>query len=583
MYITSFSKILTALVAFALLGSVRLAAQTLDSVTVNSKLSTSDSLKVKDLFFSALRQKESGNLEEAVESLLQILNIDTQNEAANYELSRISFQQKDYGKAAAYAREAVNVNPNNEKYWNVLADVYKQMEDFASLVPVFDQLIRLKPKVEQPYYDKAYALFLTKKYDAALDQYKLIEKNFGSNDTLFMARQQIYLAQNQSEKAIGAMLSRKQKNPKDKRNYLLLADLYLKLKQPKDALDALDSANILFPDDPYVSISKAEAYHALRKESASFNEMKKAFQSDSMNIEAKIQVLMSYYTQSDKSKKAGFVNELANMLTQKYAKDGRAFAVNGDLLMRQDRQNEAHTQYLTAIKLDPKMEGVWEQLLQLEMTMGLLKEAEAHGKQATAIFTNHPVILFFAGQAALVNHNYKDARGYLESALNNAPENNALLTGQIYSGLGDTYHNLKMYDESDVAYGEALSLDSNNVYVLNNYAYYLALRNAHLDEAARMAAKVNELEPDNSSYEDTYAWVLYYQGKYEQAAEWIKKAIDHSDDASDTLLDHYGDILFKQGKIDDAVTYWEKAKGAASLAGKNVDSLLKKINDRQIK
>ncbi len=557
-------------------------AQDVDTIAVRSKLSVADSLNVKNLFFSALSAKESGRIDEATTSLLQILDIDTRSDAAYYELARISFQAQDYGKAAAYAREAVNINPDNEWYWNVLADVYKQMEDFASLVPVFDQLIRLKPAVEQSYYDKAYALFLTKKYDDALHQYKLIEDKFGANDTLFMARQQIYLAQKKPQKAIDAMVARQQGHPNDKRNYLLLADLYMKLKQPKDAMAVLDTANAKFAEDPYVSISKAEVYNMMKKESAAFNEMKKAFQSDSMDIEAKIQVLMSYYAQSEQGKKAGFANELANMLTQKYPQDGRAFAVNGDLLMRQERQNEAHTQYLSAIKLSPKMEGVWEQLLQLEMAMGLYKEATAHGQEATALFQNQPVIIYFAGQASLTTGAPKEARTFLESALNNAPDNNAILTGQIYSSLGDVYHNLRMYDESDVAYGEALALDSGNVYVLNNYAYYLALRKERLKDAEAMAANANELEPDNSSYEDTYAWVLFHQGNYQKAAEWIEKAVDHSEHASDTLLEHYGDILFKLGKVDDAVGYWEKAKRAATSTGKNVDLLSKKINDRQI-
>src|SRR5690606_32580031 len=128
---------------------------------------------------------------------------------------------------------------------------------------------------------------------------------------------------------------------------------------------------------------------------------------------------------------------------------------------------------------------------------------------------------------------------------------------------GDVYHGLQMYAESDVAYEEAIALDSTNAYALNNYAYYLALRKEKLPLAAEMSKKSNELEPDFASYEDTYAWVLFQQGEYEEALVWIKRAIDHADGASDTLLEHYGDILAKLGRIDDAIVQWEKARTAA--------------------
>jgi Tfp pilus assembly protein PilF len=104
-----------------------------------------------------------------------------------------------------------------------------------------------------------------------------------------------------------------------------------------------------------------------------------------------------------------------------------------------------------------------------------------------------------------------------------------------------------------------LKLDPNNVFVLNNYAYYLSLRKVKLDRAAQMAKLANELAPNQASFEDTYAWVLFQQGKYTDALQWIKKALEHGN-SSGELLEHYGDILFKAGNLEDALEQWKKAK-----------------------
>src|SRR5690606_8980259 len=137
--------------------------------------------------------------------------------------------------------------------------------------------------------------------------------------------------------------------------------------------------------------------------------------------------------------------------------------------------------------------------------------------------------------------------------------------------LGDLYHALAMHDVSDIAYEEALAIDSNNSYILNNYAYYLALRKENLAKAASYSKKSNEINPGNSSYQDTYAWVLFQQGKYAEALNWIKEALESSENVSATLLEHHGDILFKLGDQAAALNQWTKARKLAIANGEDVD------------
>src|SRR5690606_11520029 len=245
--------------------------------------------------------------------------------------------------------------------------------------------------------------------------------------------------------------------------------------------------------------------------------------------------------------------------------------VKGDVYMQLQQLESARQAYLEALDINQYIENIWQQLLQVELQMAKYNDVELHGKESLKLFPNHPLLLFFTGHGFLGSRKYSEARVYLEGALNVANEEHTPLLTQLYSNLGDLYNALDMHAESDVAYEEAIALDSTNAYALNNYAYYLAIRKEKLELAAEMSKKSNELEPDFASYEDTYAWVLFQQGEYEEALVWIKRAIDHADGASDTLLEHYGDILAKLGRIDDAIAQWRKALAMSKSAGKDID------------
>ncbi len=130
--------------------------------------------------------------------------------------------------------------------------------------------------------------------------------------------------------------------------------------------------------------------------------------------------------------------------------------------------------------------------------------------------------------------------------------------------LGDTYHSLKDTTESDKAYEKSLSLKNDNAYVLNNYAYYLSLRNQDLDKAETMSKKAVTLDPKNSSFQDTYGWVLYKLHRYDDARTWVGKALEDKDSVSSEVMEHYGDILYKLGDTESGTGILAKSKSKGS-------------------
>jgi tetratricopeptide (TPR) repeat protein len=218
----------------------------------------------------------------------------------------------------------------------------------------------------------------------------------------------------------------------------------------------------------------------------------------------------------------------------------------------------------------------WQNLLFLDSQAGLSDSVIVHAEQALELFPNQAMIYYFNGIAYLRKKNYSEAAQTLEQA-KKLSANNPNLLGEIDSMLGDAYNEMRENEKSDKAYEDALTLNTDNEYVLNNYSYYLSLRKANLEKAEKMSALLIKNHPDNPAYLDTHAWVLYQLGKYKEAKKVMERVFPLGK-GNEIYFEHYGDILYQLGDIDEAVEQWQKAK---SLNGNN-EVLNKKITNRKI-
>ena len=141
--------------------------------------------------------------------------------------------------------------------------------------------------------------------------------------------------------------------------------------------------------------------------------------------------------------------------------------------------------------------------------------------------------------------------------------------------LGDAFNSLKNYKKADDSFDAALKIREDAT-TLNNYAYYLSVRNERLSDALKMSGRSLKLRPDTKTFLDTYGWILFKQGKYGKAKEYVEKAIEGEGDAD--VFEHLGDIHFKLNNASKALEYWQKAKKIGIGSGK----LDKKIQDGKL-
>ncbi len=547
----------------------------------DQKSLTVDSTFTNHLYSKALQEISQQDFHGAENSLNQVLKADPNHDDARFALIRLYFAQKQLPKAEALAKEGLKLNPDKAILWEALADIYKETKNYKEILPVLDELIRINPSQIKNYLDKAYSYSLIKDYQEALNTYEIAHTKFGEDESIYSGRIAIYIQQNNPEKALQEANKYLQKNPNDSRAYLMLAHLYLDLKEPKEALKTLNEAEEKLPDDPYIYLTKADVYQVLKDDNELLIQLKKAFSFKDFDIDSKIKILFNIFQDFAPAKAIVITDALSQVLIETHPEDPKVYAVYGDILSQQHKTDEALIKFKKALKINPKIAPVWENVLQIEVSQSNFSEAQQDGKLALSHFPQNPMLLLFTGYAFSLDKKYDEARNYLEAALNNVDPQNKTLQLQIYSSLGDLYNHIGLHEVSNAAYDEALAIDSNDTYVLNNYAYYLALRKESLEKAATYSKRSNELQPKNASFQDTYAWVLFQQGNYKEALIWIEEAIKSSADPSSTLIEHHGDILFKLGKEKEALSNWKNALDISLSTDKNQGKLQRKIKNKK--
>jgi len=108
-------------------------------------------------------------------------------------------------------------------------------------------------------------------------------------------------------------------------------------------------------------------------------------------------------------------------------------------------------------------------------------------------------------------------------------------------------------------YEKIIKIDSSDLITLNNYAYFLSLKKKKLKKAEMMSRRTIEIEPENSTYLDTYGWILFKLKKYNDALYYIEEAVKFDGMKNGEIMDHYGDILLKKGRTENALSAWEIA------------------------
>ena len=368
------------------------------------------------------------------------------------------------------------------------------------------------------------------------------------------------------KKASNELLKLIRKFP-DKSEYLsLLAELYFNYNQDKKGLQILDRILKAEPDNGFVHFYLADYYRSKKELKEADRHTKEALVSDKIENGYKIQYILKLILNPDTTLTSDSqLDNYMNLLMQKYSDDLSVRALHSDFLKKDHKLAEARNELEYILSKDKNNYLIWEELLLMCNEMGDTTCMYRHGIEAIKYFPEQPLPYALSGIALMMQKQFAEALPLFEKGVeltDDKPE----LRSQFYSYLADCYYNLDSVERAFKMFDEVLKINPNDILVLNNYAYYLSLRNE------KMSSQAVAMESDNATYLDTYAWVLYKRGEYSQARYYIKLAIEKDKDPSGVLYEHYGDILYRSGEHQEALKMWKKA-ASVMLASAMVFSL----------
>jgi tetratricopeptide (TPR) repeat protein len=510
-------------------------------------------------YFDAEKHKVLEEYEQALMLYEKCTALNPEESSAYNEIAKLYFYFKEWDNAEYYIKRAIDINGKNRWYYYLLLDIYIMQNKMDEQIDVYSNLIQIEPSNPIYYFQKIQILRELSLYKRAIKFIKKTESKLGESDDLSLELKNIFLDQNNFEKAEKTIQYLLKKHPSDPRFLSELASVYLHFSKYEKAISVYNDLLVIDKNNATAIIALYKIY-ANKKDIVNQEiYLLKIVDNPIINIETKKDIFYKLLIENNISEHASF-----QLITEKaiklYPNEPIFNLILADIYAKEERYMLAIPHYNRSLNSGLiKDEYVYTKLIEIYF---LQKDFDL------ALNTTNLAISRYPYNARL--YYYKGLSHFNKNEYNETIE--ALLMGQefiideplfkseFFSLIGDSYHKLGSDIQSDEAYRTALLYNEQNIYVLNNYSYYLALRGENLKTAKDMIVKCNELTADNPnpSFLDTYAWVLYKLEEYNLAKTQIMKAIDLQTNSA-TLFDHYGDILEKLGLFNDALVQWKKS------------------------
>jgi tetratricopeptide (TPR) repeat protein len=512
----------------------------------------------------------------SLDAFRRAYEINPRNAAFNFKLAETYLQIRRETEALPFAKTALELDPENPYYYRLLGQLYASRQQLPEASEVYTRLVNKFPDQEDYYLNLTDLYLAQNKISDAVQTLEKAEQKFGPLDEVIAKKQQLYLKQNNLAKALEEGEKLIINNPEETRYILVQAQVLASNNRPDDAIELLKrTLRTATSDVAQMHLLLADLYRQKNQSPEATAQLRLAFSDPALDIDTKVKILIDYMRQLPNPAVEAEGAELAALTVKAHPTEAKAYAVSGDIQAIAGNKKAARDYYLKSLKYDKAHFQVWQQLIILDADLNETDSLLAHTEKATDLFPNQAIVWFYNGTAHLLKKNFSKATKALEYGKKlsaDTPE----LQAQFDLQLGDAYNSLKQYDKSNAAYDAALSIDPNNQHVLNNYSYFLSVRNQNLVKAREMAEKLVKLAPTESTYLDTYAWVLYKLKDYENARINLEKALETSKDG--TVVEHYGDVLYQLGRKDDALAEWQKAKKTGGAS----DLIDKKIRDKKL-
>ena len=498
-------------------------------------------------FSNGLQSKYREDTEGAIRNFEQALRFMPNDDASMFELSEQYYNAGRIEEAFKMIKQAASLAPENKWYQIRLGLFYRNLEQYDDFIELYEGLSDKYPDDLEVLSELIDAYLSMGQLDKALNKMNLLEEQVGPNEVFTEQRLNIYKRQGNDKKLIAELERLIKENPENSRYYSMLAQVYTESGKEKEALKLFEKIKELNPNDPYINISLLEYYEKSGDNNKAFNELIAAIRNKNLDLTTKANV---YDYWMDKNQNATTVNEQARQCGEAFIETHPdiklGYLILGSYYIVTENAVKSKELYKKALAIDSTDFYGWQNLIISESRLNENEAVRDHAVAALKYYPMQPVFYWYAGVASAVLKDDENAIAYLEKGRRYTSDKVQMANFDAF--LGDLYHEQGDEEKAFEAYDRTLRNDPDNVLVLNNYAYYLAVKGQDLDKALEMSTKAIAAEPENPTYLDTHAWVLYKKGDYKEAEKHMKKALKLLKEPDETYTKHYEAIQLELKK-----------------------------------
>ncbi len=460
----------------------------------------------------------------------------------------------DKSTANALYLQAIKNDPACDACYYKLADMYLQSGYFRQALLFSSTAAQIDSSNIWYRLQLCRIFVLVKDYNKALQQLDyLASRKMENNEQVLLLRYETLMHTGDPAGATEALkiLSQQTVNP---RVYTILGESYGNMAQDSLSLHYYQLALELDPTYPPTLFGEMDTYRRMQRFDIFFEKL----YTISANKEVPSEMKAEYLSTLMKVPKFTpiFQPQLDTVFQLlRTQPDSIIEPLYGGYLIQTGQSDSALRVFRQAATTFKNDSGLWETFLGFIYYRQSWDNLKIYASEAMELFPQQANFMTLKAIALWQQNDVPTAIELLEKSLPLSKKDTGQ-TLQTYALLGDLYQQDNNSKKAFAYYEKVLALDSLNISVLNNYAYYLSEMDKQLEKAYRMSQKTVLAEPNNATYLDTFGWILYRMGKYTEAKAIFKHAMIYGGTDSAVILDHYGDVLNALGEKDAAAVYW---------------------------
>ena len=502
----------------------------------------------------------SGQNKPARQLLGLITEAQPRNDAAWYYLALSALRDYDVEASVQASQKAVELDSTNFWYRRLQARLCVIQQKPEEGIALYEAMVKDFPDNDAALYEVLDLYLKNQQYEKALTALDEVERIQGLSEEVVRTRYDVYTTMGRQDEG-AQMLEQFNEQYSVPSILSILGDYYLADFKDSLALSRYNEALTLDSAYPPAILGKSEVYRHQRQYPAYFQTLEPFFSSEDIPAESKSMYIGNMSRSLDPKilqiHREGF-DRLVNLAGAAHPSDSSILSAVGTYYYTTGRENEAGKWFRASADLFPQsvsLTATCIQYLQLQHEWQELKE------RSLGAFERFQELAFM-DYANLACYQLEEWDGIIENCtelLRRYGARDKTVALNSWTQIGDAYYAKGEEKIAFRAYDNALKLNPDYAPVLNNYAYYLCLEGKNLKKAYEMSKKTVEQEPDNATYLDTFAWILHLMGKDLEAKPFFKHAMLYGGKESAVILRHYATVLEALGEEESAKVYRNQA------------------------